>query len=127
MIAGLCALGWARLVRSGDLTRDDLLLRLYDLVRTVPDSDFGLLMSLDGYVADGVVENNAGSAGVLLDRRAGLGAPSRHLRLGIARARLLGDPGEGCAGVRLPTWRLFDDRPADEHLFVRPVTPPGLG
>lgn len=90
---------------------DDMLLsRLYELTRTVPDSTTELLVPLDGYRADAVVSDGSGSTAVLLDRGAGSAELAHHLRLSMARSRLLRDPNSGREGVRLPAWRLFDDQ-----------------
>lgn len=90
-------------------SEDPLLSRLYDLARAVPDTSTELSVPFDGYRADAVVTRGSGSRAVLLDRGAGVASMPHHLRLSLARTRLLGDEANEREAVRLPAWRLFDD------------------
>nr|WP_255431377.1 DEAD/DEAH box helicase [Amycolatopsis sp. WAC 01416] len=84
---------------------DDLPLRLYSWLTRDPANQVALSVSRDGYHADAVVRHGTDEAVILLDRGAAADAsPSHHLRLQLARTRLLGPKAR-----RVPAWQLFND------------------
>ncbi|APU16303.1 MULTISPECIES: caspase, EACC1-associated type [Actinoalloteichus] len=93
-----------------DESLDDLMQLMYERLRSEPGTP-RLRQVLGGYPVDAEVVRDGGSIAVALDRGHGPEAAADHLQAGLARLALLTDAEQGRTAVRLPAWRLFDDRP----------------
>lgn len=88
---------------------DPILKRLYAMLTSQAGNDCSLSKEVRGHRADVLVRNDTGTTALLLDRGYDEMSPGRHLRLQYERRRLLADPAEQHATLRVPGWKVFGD------------------
>ncbi|RLK58940.1 caspase, EACC1-associated type [Actinokineospora cianjurensis] len=113
--AALVAAAGAPPEPTPDGSADDLLPRLYEALSALGTGSVSLNTHLDGYVADGVLDTGTRKLAVRLDLAAD-DEQARHLRLALAKTKLLASPAENRSATRVPAWRLYDDAPVNTWL-----------